>query len=167
MAISTIISIIVLVLVVVFIGVMSPALCRSMVAINRLSRSIDMITNDIDKKLDYDLVDLKHDEEKENGYFFNTHFFRQIEITSEKWYGNNKVPLVLAQVIASTNERDDGGNRKYVTAIKLYEKGKFVGWFNTKPMDKATIIREFTNIKQKDDSGRIDWDYLDGIDSYK
>ena len=164
---ATIISIIALILVVTFIGFMGAAVCRSMVAINRLSRSIDIMTNDIDKKLDYNLVDLKHDEEKENGYFFNTHFFRQVEITCEKWYGNNKVPLVLAQVIASTIEKDDNGNRKYVTAIKLYEKGKFVGWFNTKPMSKDEIIREFTNVKQKNDSCRINWDYLDGIDSYK
>ena len=162
---ATIISIIAIVLVVTFIGFMGAAVCRSMVAINRLARTVDTITDDIDKKLDYDLVDLKHDEEKENGYFFNTHFFRQIEITCEKWYGNNKVPIVLAQVVASTNERDDSGNRKYVTVIKLYEKGKFVGWFNTKPMDKDEIIREFTNVKQKDNAGRIDWNYLDGIDS--
>lgn len=137
----------------------------SMIGIRRSVEAVDTITQSIDNTIALlsgsKLEDVQFSDGEATEEDFQKRFLAQQEIKRDKWRTHDGQRIFLCQVIAS--KKDDSGNIKYVSAIKIYDSSaKLAGWFETHPMSEAEIVNEFNNIKLKNDAGKIRWDYLSG-----
>jgi hypothetical protein len=137
----------------------------SMIGIRRSVEAADSITQSIDNAIALlnggKLEDIQFSDGEATEKDFQKRFLAQQEIQREKWRAHDGQRIFLCQVIAS--KKDDGGNIKYISAIKVYDSSaKLMGWFETHPMNESEIVNEFNNIKLKNDAGKIRWDYLSG-----